>query len=1378
MKTILGLDLGTTSIGWAFVEEAEKEGEKSSIKKLGVRIIPLSSDEEIDFQKGKAASINQNRTLKRGARRNLDRYQSRRKYLLKTLVENKIISNNFILSEEGEKTTFSSYKSRAKAASEKVSLEEFAKALFMINKKRGYKSSRKTKVEEDGNAIDGMEVAKFIYENELTVGQYIYKILKEGKKYIPEFYNSDLQNEFNKIWEYQRQYYSSILTDTLKEKLKGKNKTQTWAICKEPFQIVGITQTGNATEKRLEKYYWRKIALEKELELEILAIVLQEINNQINQSSGYLGAISDRSKELYFNKQTVGQYFYSQLKTNPHSVLKNQVFYRQDYLDEFEKIWETQKQYHIELTDELKKKIRDIVIFYQRPLKSQKGLLSLCQFENWEQEVVDKTTGEIKIITVGHKVIPKSSPLFQEYKIWTIINNIEIKDKTSRQKRFLEQEEKELVFKELNIREKLSADNVLTLLGNNTKNYELNYKEIDGNRTNAELFGLYFQIMKYEGIENDFTKMKAEDIIVVLKNKFQKLGINTKILEFNSEISGDEYDKQEIMQLWHLLYSFTGDNSKTGNEKLVEKLHTKFGFPKDYAKMISSISYTNDYGSLSSKAIRKIIPFLKEGNTYDLACMYAGYNHSNSKTKEDLLNRELKNRLEILPKNSLRNPVVEKILNQMINVINAIIDDKELGKPDEIRIELARELKYSAKERGEMTKNINAATIEHEKIRKILSTDPFNISKVTKNDIIKYKLYKELETNDYKTIYTNTYIPQEKLFSKEVDIEHIIPKARIFDDSFSNKTLATRRINILKSDDTAYDFLEKYLSPEDFNQYLSRVDNLYKAKIISKAKYQKLLKKNTEIIDGFIDRDLRNSQYIAKKAKQILEEVARTVNTTTGSITERLRRDWQLIDIMKELNSPKYKNLGLTEQIMGKNDKTEERIIDWTKRNDHRHHAMDALTVAFTSYSHVQYLNNLNARKDEKNEKYHTVYGIEQKYLQRKNGNLIFNPPIPIKEFRTEAKKHLENILISFKAKNKVVTKNKNKIKGKNKAQITQTPRGELHKQTVYGKMSTYTTKEEKVSAKFDELKIMLVANSKYRELLLNRLKEFDNDPQKAFTGKNSLSKNPIYLDEKQTIQMPEKIKLVWFEDIYTIRKKIDKDLKLEKIIDVGVKNILQKRLDEYKGDAKLAFSNLDDNPIWLNKEKGIALKRVTITGVSNTVALHYKKDKYGKFILNQNEEKIPVDFVSTGNNHHVAIYEDENGNLQENIVSFYDAVKLRNLELPVINKTFNQEKDWKFLFSMKQNEYFVFPNAKTGFNPNEIDLLNPDNANIISPNLFRVQKIATKDYVFRHHLETTVEDKKELVNIAYKRIGLSGLKGVIKVRINHLGKIVHVGEY
>ncbi len=208
MKKILGLDLGTNSIGWAYINEAEANDEKSSIKKLGVRVIPLTTDEESDFLKGKATSINADRTLKRGARRNLNRYQLRRDALLDILKENSFITDETVLNEDGNDTTFLTYKLRDEATQKKLSKEEFAKVLLMINKKRGYKSSRKAKTEDEGTAIDGMEVAKQLYEDNQTPGQYIYEILKQDKKHIPDFYRSDLQAELDKIWNFQKQFHS------------------------------------------------------------------------------------------------------------------------------------------------------------------------------------------------------------------------------------------------------------------------------------------------------------------------------------------------------------------------------------------------------------------------------------------------------------------------------------------------------------------------------------------------------------------------------------------------------------------------------------------------------------------------------------------------------------------------------------------------------------------------------------------------------------------------------------------------------------------------------------------------------------------------------------------------------------------------------------------------------------------------------------------------------------------------------------------------------------------------------------------------------------------------------------------------------------------
>lgn len=1426
MKRVLGLDLGTTSVGWAIVEEAENSNEKSGIIKSGVRIVSLSTDEVNDFKKGKAISINSDRTLKRGARRNLQRYKQRRKHLYEILEKNNLISNSFKLPEVGKLTTHNLWELRSKAAEEEIELNDFFRVLFALNKKRGYKSNRKAKDDGEGQAIDGMEIAKKMYNEDLTCGEIVLDRLKNNKKTIPEFYPSDLRKEFLKITNNQQAYYPEKITQDFKEEILGKSSKATYAICDKFFVLDGLIQKGNREEKKLELYEWRVKALNERIGLEELTLVLQQINTQLNSASGYLGDISDRAKELYFNNQTVGQYLFEQLNQNKHNKLKGQVFYRKDYLDEFERIWEIQSQNRKDiLTDDLKEAIRDTIIFYQRRLKSQKGLISICELEGVEKEV--KRDGKIRKIVVGPKVIPRSSPLFQEFKVWQKINDLEFISKEEKLKEKVKSIDKDLkirskIFDALMVNQKLSDKEIVKIADKDSKVWKTNFKNgIDGQLTNEKLFSAFRKICELSGhqlSEKDSYKEQIDSI----KSIFQTIGIDSSIIDFDSSLGYDENAKKNLLQeqeyykLWHLLYSYEED-IKHGMKPLYDTLNKKYGIPKEWAKPLVSLDFSDDYGSLSAKAISKILPFLKSGLSYSEAADASGYNHSNYQTTEERRANLTDDSLSLVPKNSLRNPVVEKILNQMVNVVNAIIE--EYGKPDEIRVELARELKKSASEREEMTKAINSGKSTHEKLKKeITELYPFNKGiRITRNDLIKYKLWKELAFNSYRELYTNTRIPIEELFTNKYDIEHIIPKAKLFDDSFSNKTLATNHFNNkIKDNKTAWDAVSENCGGEDsqgFKDYLSRVESYLKDNPTkNKAKYKKLRMKEADIPDGFIERDLRNSQYIAKKSVEILRKICNDVWTTSGSVTSRLREDWQLINVLKDINFEKFKKRDLIEVQTNKHNQKIEIIKDWSKRNDHRHHAMDAINVAFTRPQFVQYYNFLNARENDGKKLHTEIIGIQNKYTNTHDRKRVINPPMPLAELRDEVKKQLESILISHKTKNKVVTKNKNQIKGQKKAQIVLTPRDQLHKETVYGKSRYYASKEEKISSKFDQQTIDKVANKKYRELLHKRLEEFGNDPKKAFGGKNTIQKNPIYLDSEEQEKLPDKVKLVWLENQFTIRKEVNptnfKTTKnIDKVIDSGARKILLDRLQQYEGDAKKAFSNLEEYPIWMNEEKGLQLKRVKISGVSNAEPLHYKKDLFGKDVLDDEGNPIPVDYVSTGNNHHIAIYEDKDGNLQDFACSFSDAVKRTTYNLPVVpkntdelwDKVLNLEiKDISFienlpkpglnlLYSMKQNECFVFPNSETDFEPQKVDLLNKTFASAISPNLFRVQKLSkveygnssVRDYVFRHHLETEVADIKELKGVTFKSIkSLQHLIGIQKVRLNHLGKIVQVGEY
>ena len=919
-------------------------------------------------------------------------------------------------------------------------------------------------------------------------------------------------------------------------------------------------------------------------------------------------------------------------------------------------------------------------------------------------------------------------------------------------------------------------------MGLTTNDWKINFKEgIKGNKTNEKLFNIYQEIALREGYGIDWKKNSAQEIIDELKIVFPAIGIDSRILEFSSTLQGNAYSKQPSYELWHLLYSAEDDSIISEEDKLMygnsdvslkKKLHEKYGFAPVYAAMLTNVSFSADYGNLSARAIRKIMPSLEDGYNFYEACSKAGYNHSNSITSEENANRELKERMEILGKNSLRNPVVEKILNQMIHVVNQICDN--YGKPDEIRIELARELKKSAEERRQETQYINSATKANLDIAKTMQQQ-FGFTP-TKNDIVKYKLWSELAPRAHKSLFSNEQIKLEDLFSSKIDIEHILPKALIYDDSFSNKTLAYRHVNLKKANRTAFDFISQDKNME-IQEYVERVEALYNngKGTISQGKRDKLIKSAKDIKEGFIERDLRNSQYIAKKARTMLLEAFKEVIPTTGRITDKLREDWGIINVLKELNLPKYKALGLLEIEERKNNKKVEKIKDWSKRNDHRHHAMDALAVAFTTHNHIQYINNLNARRDQYHEKYKTINAIEcliTKKVEDSNGNYKRKFVKPMVNFRSEAKNHLESILVSFKAKNKVVTRNVNKTKKEDGYNTTLelTPRGQLHKETIYGKSKKPKQKASKINKNFSLSDAEEIVHLGQRELVLKHLLNFKNNPKKAFDTK-TLKEYPLKWNEKPLQEV------LCFEEIFTIRKDIAPGLKLDKVVDQGIREILEKRKQEYNGNDKLAFSDLDKNPIWQNKDKGISIKRVTITGVSNAEPLHYKSNHLGETILNENEEKIPADYVSLGNNHHVAIYEDANGKLQENVVSLFEAVERVSQKLPIIDKKYNEHLGWTFKFTMKQNEMFILPSED--FNPLDIDLNDKKNYTTISKHLFRVQKIATKNYMFRHHLETELIDLKETRGVTWENVrSTEPLRNLVKVRVNHIGEIVHIGEY
>ena len=229
MKKILGLDIGTTSVGWAIVE-LNDDSSKNKILGLGSRIIPLTTDEEQEFTKGNAITKNRERTNKRTARKTLHRYKLRKselKALLKTL--------NIDLDEKlFHLSAIKLYGLRDKAVKSKIELNELARIWFHLNQKRGYQSSRKSNNEEESSseylkAISDREAKLNINGNYTTIGSFFYKELLDADKIGEQvtikkniFNRASYVKEFDLIFDKQKEYYPEILTEDLRTTLKDE----------------------------------------------------------------------------------------------------------------------------------------------------------------------------------------------------------------------------------------------------------------------------------------------------------------------------------------------------------------------------------------------------------------------------------------------------------------------------------------------------------------------------------------------------------------------------------------------------------------------------------------------------------------------------------------------------------------------------------------------------------------------------------------------------------------------------------------------------------------------------------------------------------------------------------------------------------------------------------------------------------------------------------------------------------------------------------------------------------------------------------------------------------------------------------------------------
>lgn len=347
------------------------------------------------------------------------------------------------------------------------------------------------------------------------------------------------------------------------------------------------------------------------------------------------------------------------------------------------------------------------------------------------------------------------------------------------------------------------------------------------------------------------------------------------------------------------------------DDELVERLASEYKLDEKQIDRVLKISLPQGYMSFSRKAIMRLLEFMEQGALTSEAIDIA-YPDRDIRYTTSVLN-------ELPLPEDLRNPIVNKALFEVRKVVNAIV--REYGKPKDIAIEMARDVKGSQKERDEIHWKILENQKRNEEVREKLVSE-FNIPNPSRDDIIKYKLWEECE---WQCPYTNKPIGQHQLFGQnpEFQIEHILPYSRSLDDSYMNKTLCCVNENRLKGNQTPYEFYSHNV--EKYDEIKQRIRTL------PWPKRRKFMQKEIEL-DECIKRELNDTRYICREVIKYLKKLGINVRGTRGKITAELRHQWGLNSI-----------LDLTDS-------------DMKNRDDHRHHSIDAAVVAVIKNEHLRRL--------------------------------------------------------------------------------------------------------------------------------------------------------------------------------------------------------------------------------------------------------------------------------------------------------------------------------------------------------------------------------------------------------------------------------------
>ena len=426
------------------------------------------------------------------------------------------------------------------------------------------------------------------------------------------------------------------------------------------------------------------------------------------------------------------------------------------------------------------------------------------------------------------------------------------------------------------------------------------------------------------------------------------------------------------------------------------------GAPEEKVEKLIKWVPADGYMGYSLRALRRILPFLEAGkNEYE--AVQAAYPDRPAAGMVDrlppLASPDIPAELD-----NLTNPIVRRALVEVRKVVNALV--REHGKPLRIVVEMARNMKDGPQRRKENSKRNRDRQAEREVAAKHVAE--FGGNPNSRQDINRWLFWKE---QGERCIYTGRSIPVSELFhGGEWEVDHILPRWRSLDDSLMNKVLVHRIANEQKGDRTPCEWLGE--ESEEYKQLLRRADAELKGHRLPYPKFKKLAQRELGV-DDFAARQLNDTRYITTLVVSYLSLLypaemrvgEKTIQTCRGGLTSELRRTWELNNLL----SPLY-NADGNPVLSAKLDRDGNPL---KSRDDHRHHAIDAVVVALSTRANLKRYQDYWKVRDLKPEVRSPIFLV------------------PWEGFRADVQENASRIVVSHRVQRKVA--------------------GALHEETFYG---------------------------------------------------------------------------------------------------------------------------------------------------------------------------------------------------------------------------------------------------------------------------------------------------------------------------------------